>query len=170
VKDFRLRPLDDTADFDLVWNWMNKQHVDQFWNLAGPPERLRRYLDSLNEAGHSQPMIGEMDGRPMSYWEIYWAARDPLAAHYVADPADQGVHLLIGEPEDTGKGLGTYCLSEVTRWMLEREPKTRRVIAEPDVRNQRVLKTFERCGYRKVKEIDLPDKRAALVIHERGSA
>ena len=47
----------------------------------------------------------------MSYWECYWAARDPLAGHYPAEPADQGVHLLIGPPERTGRGLGRQLLA-----------------------------------------------------------
>jgi acetyl CoA:N6-hydroxylysine acetyl transferase len=55
----------------------------------------------------------------------------------------------------------------VVAWQLGREPATRRVVAEPDVRNLRMIHVFEQCGFRRAGELDLPDKRAALMIHER---
>jgi acetyl CoA:N6-hydroxylysine acetyl transferase len=168
VTEFSLRPLAD-ADFDRLWSWMNQPHVDAFWQLAGSRQKLRHYLDQLEDAEHSEPMIGELDGRPMSYWELYWAARDPLAGYYAAHPMDRGVHLLIGAPEDTGRGLGVRCLQDVTHWLLGQHTETQRIVAEPDVRNERVLKTFAKCGYRRVLDVDLPDKRAALVMHERAA-
>lgn len=42
-----------------------------------------------------------------------------------------------------------------------------RVVSEPDVRNERVIHVFERCGYEPQGRIDLPDKEALLMHCER---
>jgi RimJ/RimL family protein N-acetyltransferase len=161
------RRLDPVADLDLLHGWMHQAHVIPFWQLDVPRERLAAHLDGVLGAGHVEPLIGSVDGTAVSYWELYWAARDPLAEHYPAGEHDQGVHLLIGPPELTGRGLGRRLLEAVVRWQLAREPRTRRVVAEPDVRNARMIHVFERCGFVREAEIELPDKRAALMVRHR---
>ena len=161
------RALDPAGDLDLVHGWMHQPHVVPFWQLDLDRDDLAAYLGRAAADDHQQVLIGSVDGEPVSYWECYWAARDPLAAHYPAEPADQGVHLLIGPPERTGRGLGRQLLQAVVAWQLGREPATRRVVAEPDVRNQRMIHVFQQCGFRRAGELELPDKRAALMLHER---
>jgi RimJ/RimL family protein N-acetyltransferase len=41
------------------------------------------------------------------------------------------------------------------------------VIGEPDVENERVIRVAELAGFRRAMDIDLPDKRAALMIRDR---
>lgn len=164
------RPLEVAADLELVHGWMRQPHVAAWWALDVPRAELAGYLERTVADDHQQVLIGSVDGRPVSYWEVYWAARDPLAAWYDADPDDQGVHLLIGPPELTGRGLGAALLDAVAAWLLVREPATRRLVAEPDVRNTASLRAFERCGFRRAAELDLPSKRAALMVRDRGVA
>jgi acetyl CoA:N6-hydroxylysine acetyl transferase len=164
------RPLQVQADLDLVHGWMRAPHVAPWWELDVPRAELAAYLERAVADDHQQVLIGSVGGRPVSYWEVYWAARDPLAAWYQADPHDQGVHLLIGPRSLTGRGLGTALLGAVAAWQLGREPATRRVVAEPDVRNIASLRAFERGGFRRVAELDLPSKHAALMVRERAAA
>jgi RimJ/RimL family protein N-acetyltransferase len=166
----RFRRLDPVADLDLVHGWMHQPHVAAFWRLDVPRAELAAYLRGVAGGSHQEALIGCVDGLPVSYWEVYWAARDPLARHYAAEPHDQGVHLLIGPPELTGRGLGRRLLEQVVAWQLAREPRTGRVVAEPDVRNARMIHVFERCGFVRETEVELPDKRAALMVRHRGAA
>jgi acetyl CoA:N6-hydroxylysine acetyl transferase len=161
------RALDPDGDLDLVHGWMHQPHVIPFWRLDLDRADLARYLRQAADDDHQLVLIGSVDGEPLSYWECYWAARDPLARHYPAEPADQGVHLLVGPPERTGRGLGRQLLGAVVAWQFAREPATRRVVAEPDARNHRMIHVFERCGFRRAGELKLPDKRAALMLRER---
>ncbi|MPZ13194.1 MAG: GNAT family N-acetyltransferase [Chloroflexi bacterium] len=164
---FALRPVDLEVDLDLLHAWMHQPHIVPFWQLAIGRDELAVYLRAKASADHEGPLIGCLDGRPISYWEAYWAARDPLAAYYEVDEHDQGIHLLIGPPECTGHGLGLRLLEAVVAWQFGREPRTRRVVAEPDVRNMRMIHVFTRAGFRKAGEIELPDKRAALMVRDR---
>jgi RimJ/RimL family protein N-acetyltransferase len=58
-------------------------------------------------------------------------------------------------------------LRTVSTWQLEADPRASRVIGEPDVENERVIRVGELAGFRRAMDIELPDKRAALMIRDR---
>ncbi|TDC27846.1 N-acetyltransferase [Streptomyces sp. 8K308] len=164
----RLVPALPARDLELLATWMNDPVVDAFWSLAGPPERTAAHVRAqLVGDGRSVPCLGELDGRPMSYWEIYRADLDPLAHHYPSRPHDTGLHLLIGDPEDRGRGVGAALLRAVADLVLRHRPRCGRVVAEPDVRNAASIAAFRAAGFRRVGEVLLPEKRAALMLRER---
>ncbi|MGK5627745.1 GNAT family N-acetyltransferase [Streptomyces sp. URMC 123] len=167
---FTLRAVDPVADVELVHGWMNDPEVARYWELAQPVERIGAYLRQQISSGHSTPYLGCLDGAPMSYWELYRADLDPLANHYAAKPRDAGVHLLLGPAETRGRGLGAALLRAVSAFQLDSDPYAERVIAEPDITNVRSVRTFERAGFRMIRQLDLPDKRAAFMVRERISA
>ncbi|MCQ0025208.1 acetyltransferase [Streptomyces somaliensis DSM 40738] len=164
---FTLRAVDPAADAGLVHAWMNDPEVAEYWEMAQPEERIAAYLREQVGSAHSTPYIGCVGGTPMSYWELYRADLDPLRHHYPARPRDAGVHLLLGPSRYRGRGLGAALLRAVSDWLLRTDPYAERVVAEPDVRNERSVRAFERAGFQLVRRIDLPTKRAALMVRER---
>lgn len=161
-----LRPLDLERDLDLVGGWMDEPHVAAWWQLSGPRARVRAYLADQVKLGHSESWIASVDGRPFAYVETYRAVEDPLAAHYDAWPGDRGWHVLVG-PADL---LGTGVPRDLGRLVVDRllaEPGAERVVCEPDVRNERMVAFCQRLGARREAVLDLPDKRAALMVWER---
>ncbi|MFC4885412.1 GNAT family N-acetyltransferase [Streptomyces beijiangensis] len=165
---FRLAPVRLDRDLALISRWMNDPAVAAFWELPGPESVTAAHLRSqLDGDGRSAPCMGVLDGTPMSYWEIYRADLDPLARHYPARPHDTGLHLLIGGVADRAHGLGTTLLRAVSDLVLDHRPRCARVIAEPDLRNTPSVAAFLSAGFRFSAEVDLPDKRAALMIRDR---
>ncbi|KOU31430.1 siderophore biosynthesis protein [Streptomyces sp. WM6373] len=158
---FRLEPVRPGRDLELLTAWMNDPEVAAYWELAGPAAVTAAHLRSqLDGDGRSIPCLGLLDGTPMSYWEIYRADLDPLSRHYPARPHDTGIHLLIGDGTNRGRGLGTTLLRG-------NRPRCTRVVAEPDIRNTPSVSAFLGSGFRCHAEIDLPEKRAALMVRER---
>jgi acetyl CoA:N6-hydroxylysine acetyl transferase len=166
--EISFRPATIEEDLERVHAWMNEPHVIPFWQMAWPVEKIERYLRDLLDDPHVTPYIGLLDGEPMSYWEAYRAADDVVATCYPAERDDQGVHLLIGPPEFVGKGYALPLLRAMVSFQF-RHDATRRVVAEPDIRNERMIHVFERCAFEFQREIDLPDKRAALMFCHRES-
>ncbi|ARP74428.1 N-acetyltransferase [Streptomyces pluripotens] len=165
---FRLAPVRVERDLPLVHHWMNDPAVAQYWELAGPRSLTEDHLRAqLDGDGRSVPCVGVLDGTPMSYWEIYRADLDPLARHYPARPHDTGIHLLVGGAADRGRGLGSVLLRAVADLILDRRPACSRVVAEPDLRNTSSVAAFLSAGFRYEAEVDLPGKRAALMIRDR---
>lgn len=164
----RLVPVHVERELRLVARWMNDSAVASYWKLAGPhsvtAEHLRAQLDG---DGRSVPCLGLLDGTPMSYWEIYRADLDSLARHYPARPHDTGIHLLIGPVAARGRGLGSTLLRSVADLVLDKRPSCARVIAEPDLGNFPSISAFLSAGFRFSAEVELPDKRAALMVRDR---
>ncbi|MFG2831790.1 GNAT family N-acetyltransferase [Streptomyces sp. NPDC048434] len=165
---FELVPVRLGRDLDRITGWMNDPAVAAFWELAGPPETTAAHLrGQLDGDGRSVPCLGVLAGVPMSYWEIYRADLDPLARYYPARPQDTGVHLLIGGVGDRGRGLGGMLLRATADLVLDHRPQCARVLAEPDVRNTASVAAFLSAGFRYGDEIELPGKRAALMVRDR---
>ncbi|MCQ4082966.1 acetyltransferase [Streptomyces sp. RB6PN25] len=165
---FQLVPVVVARDLPTVTGWMNDPAVAEFWELSGPPDITEKHLrEQIDGDGRSVPCLGVLDGTPMSYWEIYRADLDPVARYYPVRPNDTGIHLLIGRVADRGRGLGSALLRTVADQVLDHRPGCARVIAEPDLRNNPSVAAFLTAGFRFAAEIDLPEKRAALVIRDR---
>ncbi|MFI7245846.1 GNAT family N-acetyltransferase [Streptomyces qinglanensis] len=165
---FRLVPVGLPGDLPLLTGWMNDPVVAAFWELAGPERVTEAHVrPQLDGDGRSAPFLGVLDGVPMSYWELYRADLDPLARHCRVRPHDTGVHLLVGGAAHRGRGLGTLLLRTVADLVLAQRPRCTRVLAEPDVRNAPSLAAFLGAGFRRSAEVELPGKRAALMVRDR---
>jgi RimJ/RimL family protein N-acetyltransferase len=166
---FHLVPVQVERDLPLIGRWINDPTVATFWELAGTDRVTEAHLRSqLDGDGRSVPCLGVLEGAPMSYWEIYRADLDPLARHYPARHHDTGVHLLLGGVADRGRGLGSILLRAVADLVLDNRPSCARVVAEPDLRNTPSVSAFLSAGFRFSTEVDLPAKRAALMVRDRG--
>jgi len=165
-KSIAFRPVVLEQDLPLIHNWMNQPHVVPFWNLAYDRERMGQHLKKAIADPHQTLYIGLLDDVVMSYWECYWVDNDIVARYYPAHPADQGIHLLIGAPEFLGKGYALPLLRAMTFFQFK-HLETLKIVAEPDSRNHKMIHVFERCGFEFQKEIDLPEKKAALMLCDR---
>ncbi|ELY97740.1 GNAT family N-acetyltransferase [Natrialba aegyptia] len=163
-----LRQASLERDLGRLHAWLGSEHVKPYWQLDLPLPTFRDRLASKLADEHLTPYVGCLDHVPMSYWECYWAAEDDVAHHYDADPEDQGVHLLIGPEEYLGHGYAAPLLRAVVA-MQFRHAETDRVVAEPDARNERVIRVFERCGFEPRSEFyfDEAEKDAVLLVCDR---
>jgi RimJ/RimL family protein N-acetyltransferase len=166
--DFSVRPAEpDGVDLNLLHGWMRQTHVATFWQQDWSRDRWAAELRRQRAGVHSLPCLVGYRGSAFAYLEVYRVVRDPLARYYHAGPADLGVHVAIGDPTHTGRGLGAALLRAVAGGLLAAEDACARVVAEPDVRNLASLGAFRRAGFRRVAELALPDKTAALLVCPR---
>jgi RimJ/RimL family protein N-acetyltransferase len=155
---------DPDAHLELLHGWMNAPHVDEWWRSAGTRDEVRAYVQRQLDLPHVQPWVASSDGVPFAYVETYRAAEDPLAEHYEARAGDRGWHVFVGEPSFMGTGVPR----ELGRVVVERLfAEGDRVLCEPDERNARMLAFCRALGGEVRASLDLPDKRAALVVWER---
>lgn len=159
---FTLSPVKPDRDLPLIALWMNDPAVAAYWGLDGPPQRTADHVRAQLALAHTTPLLARLSGRPIGYWELYRAAADPLAAYYDAEPDDLGVHLLIGEADCRGIGLGGLLLRALADAAQRQKP--RRLVAEPDVRNTASVRAFARAGFAAAGTLELPDKRATLML------
>jgi RimJ/RimL family protein N-acetyltransferase len=162
-KTISFRQVNGKQDLDMLYRWMHEPHVIPFWNLAISYNAYKKHLQQFLNEPHQMLHIGSINEVPMSYWETYWAQEDIIGKTYQVDPFDQGVHLLFGPPSYLGKGYALPLLKTMVYRLFLYE-KTKRVVAEPDIRNEKMIHIFKKCGFEMQTIVELPDKQAALMF------
>lgn len=165
-KTIAFRSVTIEEDLHTLHQWMNHPHVVPFWGLDGPFNKFQSHLEKALKDKHQSLYIGYLDGTPMSYWESYWVKGDVIGKYYDFDAADQGVHLLIGPESFAGKGYALPLLRAMTAFQFEVQ-ETDTIVAEPDIRNEKMIHIFEKCGFEAGKPVELPDKTGLLMFCRR---
>ena len=162
-----LRTLDIELDLERFNRWQNTPRVLAFWDEGGSLDDHRQYLEKLADDPHTLTLIGCFDDQPFAYFEAYWAKEDRIAPFYDADDYDRGIHMLVGEQAHRGPHKVASWLSALTDYLLQDDPRTRRIVAEPRADNTKMIRYMQSQGYKRIKEFDFPHKRAALMVLER---
>lgn len=162
-----LRTLDIELDLERFNRWQNTPRVLAFWDEGGSLDDHRQYLEKLADDPHTMTLIGCFDDQPFAYFEAYWAKEDRIAPFYDADDYDRGIHMLVGEQAHRGPHKVASWLSALTDYLLQDDPRTRRIVAEPRADNAKMIGYMQAQGYARIKEFDFPHKRAALMVLER---
>ncbi|GLK57367.1 RimJ/RimL family protein N-acetyltransferase [Methylopila capsulata] len=160
----RFRALEVNRDLALFHRWMNDPRVDAVWEEAGTLEAHRASLEERAADPHLLTLIGEFDGAPFGYFELYWAKENRLGPFYDADDHDRGWHVLIGEDAFRGKDFITAWLPSLMHYMFLDDPRTRRIVGEPRATHAQQIRNLDKAGFAKVKHFDFPHKRALLVM------
>ncbi|RAS15755.1 RimJ/RimL family protein N-acetyltransferase [Microvirgula sp. AG722] len=164
---FTLRVANIRRDLPLFHAWMNMDRVHRFWTLAGKREAHAAYLQAQIDDVGVLPLMGEFDGEPFAYFEVYWAKEDRLAPFYAAQDFDRGCHLLVGNSRHASKGKTIAWMRAVSHYVFLDDSRTQRLVGEPHIDNVRFISHLQNQGFAKLKEFDFPHKRAALLMLER---
>ncbi len=167
------RPLDPVADLDLVHGWVTQERAE-FWGMTDHTREevgeVYAYLDSLST--HHAYLVHEVaaapgDAVPVAIFQTYEPQHDPVGEAYAVQAGDLGVHLVVG-PGEPRPGF-TGSLVAYVRSVVLADPAVRRLVVEPDVRNERSVSRFLREGFERGPVVDLGHKTAQLAFLPRPS-
>ncbi|MEU1037080.1 GNAT family N-acetyltransferase [Streptomyces sp. NPDC005551] len=158
---FTFRPLDPLKDAELLHRWVTHPKA-AFWMMqdAALQDVEREYM-AIAAHEHHDAFLGLRDGEPAFLMERYDPRYVELVGLYEPEPGDVGMHFLV-PPTDTP--VHGFTRSVITAVMDElfADPRTRRVVVEPDVSNTAVHALNAAVGFVPEREIDKPEKRALL--------
>lgn len=168
----RLRRLDPMADAPLLLDWVRQDYA-AFWGMqdCSLEQVQKKYRDVTARPGH-QALLGWIDGQPgpACLLETYEPLRDRLASYFRdARASDRGFHLLTAPPRaDSPRcaSRGYYLLTAALEFLL-REPQVQRIIAEPDIRNTKMLVLCQQVGFELGPVVHLPHKTAQMILLDR---
>lgn len=168
--DLDLRPLDPDGDAALVHAWVTAPRA-RFWQMEHATlDEVRAEYASIVADPAREAWIGLHDGVPAFLVEAYDPADDPVGAHLDPLPGDRGMHLLVAPPAgDPLPGFTTAVMRHVVAHLL-RDPAVRRLVVEPDVRNEAIQRLNARVGFRPLRVVDLGTKQALLSVVDRDDA
>lgn len=167
-KVLRFRVVDIAKDLETFHSWHNQERVANFWELNKSKEELKEYLVKGLQDPHQFPVILELDGTSVGYFEMYWTPEDRLGPYYPSEAFDRGFHLLIGNESFLGFNNTDAILKSVTHYLFLEEPRTRKIMAEPRSDNVKILRYIETfTAWKNLREFDFPHKRACLLECKR---
>jgi aminoglycoside 6'-N-acetyltransferase len=138
---YAFRPL-AADDLPLLDRWFRQPHVREWWD---DPDRGAAEIAGHIDSDSVEPLIVELDGKPIGYIQNY----DPHLEddHPYADQpfGTLGIDLFIGEPELVGKGHGPALMRRLCELLFEEGAP--RVVADPDPRNVRAIRAYEKAGF-----------------------
>jgi aminoglycoside 6'-N-acetyltransferase len=156
------------ADLPALTTWLNTPHVYEWWGeisgagwLGGPGAAAAtvamveaEYADSVDGRETTEHYVIEIDGEPVGMIQTYRLADEPDYAAEIGESTDGtgGVDLLIGDPAAIGHGLGPQVIDAFVRTVIFSAADLHRVVAGPDARNARSIRTFEKAGFRPVRD------------------
>ncbi|MFC3533835.1 GNAT family N-acetyltransferase [Vogesella facilis] len=166
VGDFSLRPLAVPGDMPLLHGWVTQDYA-RYWGMQQATlAEVDAAYRALQQGAHSACYLGLYHGEPAFLLECYDPAHDVLAGHYPVAAGDMGMHFLVAPPTRRVPGF-TRAVMRVILDFLFRDPATRRVVVEPDVRNDKIHVINRHAGFVYQQEIALPHKRAHLACCTR---
>lgn len=138
---------DEDEDYKRLTGWLCNPKVREWYgadDFPSPPtveEVKQTYAVRRLREEETRPCFILIDGSPAGYIQYY-----PIREHWEEDGV-YGVDLLIGEDEVRDRGFGTRALREMTRFLF-RQLHARKISIDPDYRNARAIRCYEKCGFR----------------------
>lgn len=152
----------------MLHGWMARPHWIEWWGPAPTLAEVQAdYGAWISDPAQVQPHIALLDGEPLGYIQSY-VAMGSGGGWWEAetDPGVRGIDQSIADAALLGKGLGTAM---VKAWVakLFADPQVTRIQTDPDPRNARAIRCYEKAGFRAVGEVLTPDGTALLMVCER---
>lgn len=159
-----LDPVDVERDAALLHTWVTHPR-SVFWQMLGAsPAEVAQDYRRITESSDHHAWLGRVDGQPAFLAETYDPARSELGG-LVGLPelrdGDLGMHVLVAPTDRPVPGFTRRVLRSVMEHCFA-DLAVRRVVVEPDVRNDRIATLNAEAGFTVARVVPLSGKDAAL--------
>lgn len=153
----------------LLRQWLKEPHVSEFWQETEDEAEFRqKFLNQLPERGVF-PFIISLESTPIGYIQYYEARKVGGGWWPTAKEGTFGIDQFIGEPTFIGRGFGTRIIRQFMQELFQK-PNVVEIITDPEPRNKRAIRAYEKAGFRSVGEIETPGGKALLMRAARSDS
>jgi len=164
---YTLTPVDAARDAALIHGWVTRSRAE-FWGMHHRTvEEVAEIYAWIQDQEHLAAYLIGIDGEPVGIFQTYDPFVDEIGDHYDRGPGDVGVHLFLHD--DPRRAGHTADLVDFLFGTLFRDPDVRRIVLEPDVRNERSIALLRRAGAVLGPVRKLPDKTAQFAFLDCGT-
>jgi RimJ/RimL family protein N-acetyltransferase/8-oxo-dGTP pyrophosphatase MutT (NUDIX family) len=124
-----------------------------------------KYGPRIDGTSHVRVAVVLVDGHPCGYIQHYRVADEDAYAAATGTPDAVAIDYTIGVPDLAGRGLGPRVIWSYLRdVVLPAYPDVTRVVASPNVDNERSLRVLDKAGFRRVRPIPTPQPELLCVL------
>lgn len=149
--NINFKPLNE-ADFSLLQKWLNSSHVKKWWQHDGNVvEKYITYAQGYKLENGEKKLISAfiiyIDDEPIGYIQLYNAY--DFIKQLIDLPKSLGmIDFYIGDEKYLGQGLGVKILKAFSYKDFDY------VLVDSDINNIVAIKTYEKAGFKKIKELN----------------
>jgi len=159
VRSYAFRDM-TADDLPTIRRWLAAPHVREWW--GDPAEQFALVSGDLDEPAMDQYIVST-EGRAFGYLQCY----DLTAwnSGFGAQPeGTRGIDLFIGEADMIERGHGAALIRAYVEGRLR--GGTPRMVTDPDPKNVRALRAYEKAGFRRDRMVDTPDGPSLLMVRD----
>ncbi len=153
--DLSIRTMSDAeSEYQLLLKWLATPEVSEwYFNDKGVTLEgiKKKYRPRVLGTHHVHPCIIEFEGRPVGYIQFYetiheheYLAKKPV----LREPDVYAIDMFLGEPDIFSQGIGSKSLKLMADY-LAKEKGAQKIIIDPDTRNERAIRAYEKAGFKK---------------------
>ncbi|TMH57193.1 MAG: GNAT family N-acetyltransferase [Betaproteobacteria bacterium] len=159
------------ADLPLLHEWIQRPHVAEWWGGGLIGESLedtrRKYLPRLEPDFPVKGYIALLAGEPLGFIQSYVAVECGDGWwEDETDPGVRGIDQFLADGSKLGQGLGSQLVTAFVRNLFH-DPNVTKVQADPDPKNARAIRCYEKVGFRPLGNVTTPDGIALLMAIAR---
>ncbi|HXR89949.1 MAG TPA: GNAT family N-acetyltransferase [Steroidobacteraceae bacterium] len=154
------------SDFPLLRRWLCEPHVDEWWHepldLTGLEKKYGPRVDGVEP---THVFIIQHEKRPIGWIQWYrWADYPDHAGQLAAEAGAAGMDLSIGEMSFIGIGIGPTVIRKFAREVIFTQPGVTAIVTDPEERNGRSRRAFEKAGFIAMTTVQLRGEAARRQI------
>jgi aminoglycoside 6'-N-acetyltransferase len=154
---YGFRPM-AAADLPVIRRWLGTPEVVAWW--GDPAEQYDLVSGDLAHPDMDQ-FIVSLESRPFAYIQCY-ALSTWHEGFGAQPPFTRGIDQFIGEGDMIGRGHGSSFIRQFVDERLRRGIP--RIVTDPDPKNIRAVRAYEKAGFARERMIDTPDGPALLMV------
>ncbi|RDI37219.1 GNAT family N-acetyltransferase [Falsibacillus pallidus] len=143
----------EKEDAWLLAKWLSDPVVLEFYEGRDNPFDMNKVNEKFyqRENGVARCII-EYDDAAIGYIQFYKLEEESRQLYGYEDETEliYGMDQFIGETEYWNKGIGTLLVQSMVDFLIE-EKQADRVVMDPQTWNERAVRCYEKCGFKKVK-------------------
>ena len=163
---FTLDRFDPARDAELLHAWVSQERA-RFWMMQEHTvEEVREIYTWLDEQPTHHVWWVREDSLPVALVQDYVPTAEEVGEHYDVREGDLGVHFMLAPAEVPRPGF----TGAVTAFALAHffgDPAVRRLVVEPDARNEKAVALVGRLGFELGPMVQLSTKPAQLAFLTR---
>lgn len=137
----------------LLVKWLSDLSVLEFYEGRDNPFDLEKVNKTFYERENSLVRcIVEFENVEIGYIQFYPVDAEERDLYGYAEVLDviYGMDQFIGELDYWNRGIGTLLVTSMVEYLVEQKLADR-VVMDPQTWNERALRCYEKCGFKKVK-------------------
>ncbi|MBD8497233.1 GNAT family N-acetyltransferase [Paenibacillus arenosi] len=155
-QELSIRQL-ERGDVDLLVKWLSDPAVLMYYEGRDRPHNTEMVVESFfgDQGSGEARCIIQYESKDIGYIQFYPIDEEEIQKYGYESYHGQvyGMDQFIGETDYWNRGIGTRLVRATVEYLIAHKGATK-IVMDPQVRNERALRVYEKAGFSKKKRLE----------------